>query len=169
MQVVYKKKRAPMFKTDRAVNRVVTKEFLDKRVGIAKFGRSVWVRYCDFMLARGYKVELYEPKETVSKYVTVFGNFDLTYKVRFSTHPPSSRRMLESDVKMVVGYSLDGKTYTLNDAIEATLRWFDIEGYPNEGIRESDRSTCGAMGKEAAHQTKEEGERGAPRQMVLFT
>lgn len=151
-----KRKLAPMYKTDRAVHRLVTREFLDRRVGNGKYGRSVWVRYCDVMLDQGYAVEIYEAKDTVSKYITVTGNFDITYKVRFSNHPPSYVRMLDSDVNMVVGYSRDGIRWTLEDAIIATLKWFDVD---NERARESNRETSGKLGEEAAYQNEEERDR----------
>lgn len=158
-----------MYKIDRAVHRIVTAEFLSKRVGSGKYGRSVWIRYCDYMLAQGYHVELYEAQETVSKYITVHAGGDLSFKVRFSDHPPSRLRMLESDVKMCVGYSTDGNRYTLDDAIAACLRWFNIDGYPYEGIREEDRSASSKLGKEKQNKNEEEGIWGDPRQMVLFT
>jgi hypothetical protein len=99
----------------------------------------------------------------------VYGNFDLKFKVRFSTHPPSRLRMLESDVCMCVGYSLDKIPHTLDDAIAATLRWFDVEGYPNERIRKSDRGAGCALGKEKKNKDKEKREGGTTGQMVLFT
>lgn len=110
-----------MYKKDRSVNRIVTYEFLDKRIGSGKYGISAWIKYCTFMLNRGYKVELYEAKETVSKYITVYSGHDLSFKVRFSDHPPSKQRMVESDVKMVVGIG----SHKLDEAIQHTLNWFD--------------------------------------------
>lgn len=106
----------------KANNLVVTEEFLKRRVGDARYSVSAWIRFCRSMLAMGYKVTLYEAKNTYSKYVTVHTVNDVAYKIRFSNHKPITHREANGDCDFFVGVTNFGVTNT-EQAIEAIIMW----------------------------------------------
>lgn len=161
----------PMCRTDRSVHREVTEEFLKKRVGNGQYGVSIWIKFCRYFLERGFYVELYEAKETVSKYITVHGNFDITFKLRFSNHPPSRHRMVDSDVNYWFGRNPAVSHFNhLQHAIEATMQYFRVdEEYAElQKARARHREQSREVRKAAEDQSKGEIQGGAVGQMVLF-
>lgn len=108
---------------------IVTKNFLDGRIGSGKLGVSMWIRFCDFMLDKGFKVELYEAQRTNSKYVTVSKGAK-SFKVRFSNHKPILQRELNGDCDFFVGVN-NTHTTTTRDAAVAVREYFGgFDGCP---------------------------------------
>lgn len=109
----------------KAINRQVTKEFLQHREKYAVFlgyKKQKWVEFCEEFLSRGYNIELYEAQRTVSKYVSVIRG-DKRFKVRFSNHKPINARELRGDCDCFVGIT-NLKTITSTMAIAKTLDFF---------------------------------------------
>jgi hypothetical protein len=106
---------------------VVSMEYLESRVH-PDHGPAKWIEFCAEMIGLGFRVILYEARETVSKYITVVDPTDSRrrYKVRFSNHPPHRSRFESSDCDFFVGKT---PSYTTNSrqAIEATRRFFGLE------------------------------------------
>lgn len=119
----------------KATNYKVTVPFLKLRVGDGRYGTSKWIQFCYDQMEKGRAVFLTEARDTVSKYVTVTGPFDLQFKVRFSNHKPIKFRELRGDCDFFVGICNFGTT-TLDDAIKATEEYFNV----GERSRES---SCG--------------------------
>lgn len=83
-----------------------------------------WIQFAEAMLKDGYKVAVKETGHTFSKYVTVHGAGDVTFKVRFSDHKPIKHRELEGDCDFFVGVTHTGvRTTTM--AIEAVKEFFN--------------------------------------------
>lgn len=113
----------------KATNDIVTQEFLDdrcRRSSDAGYEKAKWITFCECMLAQGYDVELYEARETFSKYITCW-NGPMSYKVRFSNHRPNKQRELMKDCDYFVGWTHTG-VRTTEMAIEATIKYLgDVE------------------------------------------
>lgn len=105
------------------VDRLVDEHFLKFRVGDGRYGVSMWILFCREMLKRGYKVRLKEAKNTVSKYITVYGINDDYFLVRFSNHKPIKSREANEDCDFFVGVT-NFKVTNTGQAIEATLKHF---------------------------------------------
>lgn len=89
------------------------------------FTKPKWISFCETMMKVGYAVELYEARQTVSKYVTVIDEADtgVAFKVRFSNHKPIESRELAGDCDFFVGHTNLGIT-TTREAISATWAHF---------------------------------------------
>jgi hypothetical protein len=85
-----------------------------RRAGFLR--KAKWIEFCEAMLARGYRVSLYEARRTVSKYLTVQCR-RRSFKVRFSNHAPV--REAAGDCDLFVGLYDFGTT--TDQAIEATV------------------------------------------------
>lgn len=97
-------------------NETLTMEFLATRT-FTKFGDPKWVMFARYFVSRGYDVELYEARQTHSKYLTVIkGN--RTFKVRFSDHKPIMAREIAGDCDYFVGRT-NLRTTTTDQAIMA--------------------------------------------------
>lgn len=105
----------------KATNTWVSTTYLSKRVH-PDYPKAKWIEFCEEMLARGYKIQLYEARETFSKYVTVVQG-DKRFRVRFSNHRPHRTRELGGDCDFFVGVTHTG-TRNTNDAIRATTAFF---------------------------------------------
>lgn len=106
----------------------VTLKFLKLRTDImasAGYAKPKYVEFCEEMLARGHKCTLYEARETVSKYVTVYGPGDVTYIVRFSNHRPNRVREARKDCDFFVGQVNFGQWKTTTEAISAVENCFN--------------------------------------------
>lgn len=116
----------------KATNREINQDFLNHRVKMAVdagYKKQKWVEFCEAMLARGYKVQLYEARRTVSKYITVICPETLVpYKVRFSNHKPIKYREQAGDCDFFVGMTHLGVT-TTEMAIKATFKYFEEKQY----------------------------------------
>lgn len=122
-----------MKRPKKAVDRVVTPEFLAERAKFAKslgFPKQQWVLFCEALLNRGYTMTLYEAKQTVSKYITVRRD-NKKFKVRFSDHKPIARRELTGDCDFFVGVTHLGVT-TAEQAYHATRKYFEGRRRPQE-------------------------------------
>jgi hypothetical protein len=83
----------------KATNKIVTLDYLKGRAeGLiaAGFNKSKWITFCEEMMRLGFTVELYEARQTKSKYCTVMRN-GKRYKVRFSDHKPIYHREMKGD------------------------------------------------------------------------
>lgn len=122
----------------KATNKKLTVEYLRNRAeGLvaAGFPKSKWIHFCEEMMRLGFAVELYEARQTKSKYCTVFrpDNRRETFKVRFSDHKPIHQREMAGDCDYFVGHTHTGIRNT-NDAINAVCNFFAVQrvkGYQN--------------------------------------
>ncbi len=89
------------------------------------FSKQKWISFCEVLLAKGFSIKLYEARETVSKYITVYRN-DKNYRVRFSNHKPSYNREKNRDCDFFVGVTHTG-TRTTNDALKAIGDFYGIK------------------------------------------
>ncbi|QSY98605.1 hypothetical protein J2J97_32390 (plasmid) [Rhizobium bangladeshense] len=93
-----------------------------ERVGYPK---AKWIGFCELMLTFALQVELYEARQTVSKYVTLTDGSGKRYKVRFSNHKPIHAREVGGDCDFFVGVTHLGVT-TTTQAIAAALAYFGL-------------------------------------------
>ena len=119
-----KSRKQPRTKNKKANRLIVTKEFLDSRVS-AQYGKQAWIRFCERMMSEGFVCELYEARQTVSKYVTVI-DCERKFKVRFSNHKPIHAREVRGDCNFFVGITNLGTTNT-SQAIAEALYFFNAK------------------------------------------
>ena len=117
----------------KVTNRVLDKEFLSIRNTYNQkynYPKQRWIQFCEYFIKRDFKVSLYEARKTRSKYVTVYGNFDLEFVVRFSDHPTQIQKkgLPPSDTRrcdFFVGPGFGNcPWFTLSDGISATINYF---------------------------------------------
>lgn len=117
-----------MKRPKKATHRPVNRDLLNHRVTYAKslgYTKQKWVEFCEVMLDHELILTLYEARETVSKYVTVY-SADKKFRVRFSNHKPIKGRELNGDCDFFVGHTHTG-IRTTTHAIHAALKFFNIE------------------------------------------
>ena len=73
----------------------------------------------------GFTVELYEARQTKSKYCTV-RHAGKQFKVRFSDHKPIYRREMQGDCDFFVGHTHTG-IRTTHDAANAVCNFFGVQ------------------------------------------
>lgn len=115
-------------KPKKLTNKEVTRALIKKRRDImanAGYSSPKYLDFCEAMLDIGYRVTLYEARETVSKYVTVYGAGDTEFKVRFSNHLPNRTREIRGDCDFFVGQTHQGKWQSTSQAIAATVEYFN--------------------------------------------
>lgn len=76
----------------------------------------------------GFTIELYEARQTKSKYCTVKRDVK-SFKVRFSDHKPIYHREMQGDCDFFVGVTNTGSRNT-HDAINATCNFFGVQRIP---------------------------------------
>lgn len=112
----------------KATNLEIVQSYLNERKKALINGGypvSQWIIFSEYFLERGYSVNLYEARQTVSKYVTVSHmDNNLQFKVRFSNHAPIRRREEAGDCDFFVGRT-NFKTTTTAMAIMACLKRFE--------------------------------------------
>lgn len=92
----------------KATNIEITPEFLNSRANLSLvrgYEKQKWIKFCEYFLARGYTMTLYEARRTVSKYITL-SNPKLKkekFKVRFSNHKPIRQREAAQSCDFFVG------------------------------------------------------------------
>jgi hypothetical protein len=86
----------------KVTNQLLTLEYLDARI-TQKFGPAKWMQFARHFIETGFDVELYEARQTVSKYLTVISKDGRKYKVRFSNHAPILEREINGDCDYFVG------------------------------------------------------------------
>jgi|GEM_PF-6843435 len=109
-------------------NSVITPLLLEARVQRtvnAGFSKQKWVEFCEILLRQGFKLTLYEARQTYSKYITVIkpGSRKRGFLVRFSNHKPNKRRELSGDCDFFVGVTHLGIT-TSRQALQAVFAHF---------------------------------------------
>lgn len=104
-------------KIPKITNERLTLEMINSRSS-TKFGDAKWMEFARHFIAKGVVVELYEARQTFSKYLTVI-NGEKRFKVRFSNHKPIASRELAGDCDYFVGHTNLGITRT-DQAIMAT-------------------------------------------------
>src|SRR5690606_17959069 len=83
-----------MKRPKKAARAKINKEFLNRRIQWSEnlgYGKQKWVYFCEVLIERRFQLELYEARQTVSKYITIRKN-NKTFKVRFSNHKPCKNR-----------------------------------------------------------------------------
>lgn len=119
----------------KATNKILTLDYLKGRtVGLvaAGYSKSKWIYFCEEMMRLGFKVELYEARQTKSKYCTVIRD-NRRFKVRFSDHKPIHHREMAGDCDFFVGHTHTGIRNT-HDAVNAVCNFFGVqrlEGFQN--------------------------------------
>lgn len=107
-------------------NQLLTLEFLDQRErSFDKYERPKWMYFARHFLEKGWQVELYEARQTFSKYLTVIYN-NRRYKVRFSNHKPILEREINGDCDYFVGRT-NLRTTNTDSAIMATEIFLEME------------------------------------------
>lgn len=112
----------------KATNKVVTTGYLKGRAEVLVrmgYSKSKWIYFCEEMLRLDFTVELYEARQTKSKYCTVKRD-GRTFKVRFSDHKPIYQREMQGDCDFFVGYTHTGIRNT-HDAVNAVCNFFGVE------------------------------------------
>lgn len=114
---------------NKAVNIPVTNTFLNSRETVtlsAGYNTPKWIEFCRYFLKAGFKIYLYEARQTVSKYITLKKENikDVEFKVRFSNHKPIKSRELGKDCDFFVGKTHTG-IRTTHDAKMAALHFFN--------------------------------------------
>lgn len=125
-------------KRKKATNKLLTRDYLLNRAqGLiaAGFPKSKWIYFCEEMMRLDFTVELYEARQTKSKYCTVRkqGDWSKSFKVRFSDHKPIHYREMAGDCDFFVGVTHTG-TRNTHDAINAVCNFFGVQriaGSPN--------------------------------------
>lgn len=122
----------------KATNIVVTSNFLKSRTEFLRqndWPKSKWIYFCEEMMRLGFTVELYEARQTKSKYCTVRRD-NRSFKVRFSDHKPIYHREMQGDCDFFVGYTHTGIRNT-HDAVNAVCNFFGVQrisGVPNPKV-----------------------------------
>lgn len=114
----------------KATNKRVCQDFLNSRTRYLQsngWAKSQWIVFCEEMLRFGLICELYEARNTVSKYITVRDGNDwsVQFKVRFSDHKPILHREMAGSCDFFVGRT-NLKVTTTQMAITTTLDFFKI-------------------------------------------
>ncbi len=125
----------------KATNVKVTQGLLNSRINFLKandWPKSKWIFFCEEMLRLGFTVELYEARQTKSKYCTVKrpATGKKPFKVRFSDHKPIYHREAAGDCDFFVGVTHTGVRNTQH-AINAVCAHFEIDR--NNPFSEEDR------------------------------
>lgn len=115
-------------KKRKATNMVVTSNFLQSRTQFLRennWPKSKWIFFCEEMMRLGFTVELYEARQTKSKYCTVKKD-GKSFKVRFSDHKPIYHREMNGDCDYFVGHTNTGIRNT-QGAINAVCNFFGVQ------------------------------------------
>lgn len=103
----------------------VGKNYILKKIDeykISLYPCPKWLIFCKLFIDEGFDVRVYFAKKTVSKYCYIrLGK--KCYKVRFSNHSPSDRKVITGDCDFFVGRTRYGITST-EDAIFSTRKFF---------------------------------------------
>jgi hypothetical protein len=109
--------------TDKATNLSVTPDFLQQRAERSTskgYAKQKWISFCEALLSDGYRLSIYEARQTFSKYITVHGRGAKPFKVRFSNHRPIAARERAGDCDFFVGVT--NLTITTTDQALAAVR-----------------------------------------------
>lgn len=106
------------YQDKRARDLILTQEYLNKRVS-KTFGKQKWIIFSETLLKEGYNLSMYEAKRTLSKYITINGE----YTVRISNHAPNKQREENKDCDFFVGHTNFG-IRTIYDALYAVRKYF---------------------------------------------
>jgi hypothetical protein len=101
---------------------LTTRYEMAKRRGFVQ--KAKWIIFSETLLAKGFTLQMYEAKLTVSKYIVVTRpGSDKKFKVRFSDHMPAEGRIKRSDCDLFVGKSQFGWINT-QQALKVVLNHF---------------------------------------------
>jgi hypothetical protein len=148
----------------KATHKLMTYVELERRATacIAKgFQKQKWIIFCETLMDLGYKISLYEARQTVSKYVTVIG-WDREFKVRFSNHKPIYAREAQGDCDFFVGVTNLGVT-RMEDALNATKQFFYQRDLQLQAKWEKDSLSQGQRNSRSSR----EGQRKLPEQVLV--
>lgn len=109
----------------KARNEKITTTMLNKRAErciALGYEKQKWVTFCEILLEQGFKLSLYEARQTLSKYITIRRG-DKAFKVRFSNHRPNKKREAAMDCDFFVGVN-NQTTTTTADALIAVKAFF---------------------------------------------
>lgn len=116
-------------RTRKVRNAHMDRQFLTYRAEMARRGGFSTPRYIWFgfrLLELGLKAQLYEARETRSKYITIFADkAGPRFKVRFSNHKPNEHVELSGDCDFYVGHTNTG-IRTSEDALRAVEQFFRV-------------------------------------------
>lgn len=107
---------------------LINSVFLEKRANscMAKgFSKQKWISFCEVLISKGFSIKIYEARETVSKYITVFKDGKY-FRVRFSNHKPNYTREKNKDCDFFVGVTHTG-IRTTEDALKAIGVFYGIK------------------------------------------
>lgn len=96
-------------------NDFLTKEILNQKWKMFQgmgYPKAKWIVFSEILLDEGFTLQIYEAKETASKYITVSKNNMNGFKVRFSNHKPIEYRERNGDCDFFVGVTNLGVTNT---------------------------------------------------------
>lgn len=118
-------------KKKKATNKLLTMDYLRSRAqGLIEYGfpKSKWIYFCEEILRLGFTAELYEARQTKSKYITVRrpDDWSKSFKVRFSDHKPIYHREMAGDCDFFVGMTHTG-TRNTHDAVNAVCNFFGVQ------------------------------------------
>lgn len=116
-----------------APQRFTTQVLAERRLRAQTRGYPIpkWVRFCQLMREKHFKVFFYDSRSTVSKYVYIRRKGHSQFKVRFSNHKANFQNEKAGDSDFYVGVGNAGVT-TTEDAIKATLDHFGVKYTANE-------------------------------------
>jgi hypothetical protein len=116
-----------MAKYHKATHEIVDRRMVGKRkAAMIGMGYSIpkYLTFCETLLDAGYEIELYEARQTASKYITVRQG-GKSFMVRFSNHKPILAREVRGDCDFFVGVTNLGVT-TTDDALRAVYDFFGV-------------------------------------------
>lgn len=124
----HKKRKKRIFK---ATDLRLDQKFLEKaynRIKGGGYSKQKWVEFSELFLEKGFDVFLYEARQTCSKYITLRHPqlSGVSFKVRFSNHPPIKAREDRGDCDFFVGRA-NNSISTTADAVQAALRHFRVK------------------------------------------
>ncbi len=128
-------------KKKKANNKKLSLDYLrQKAEGLVAHGfpKSKWIYFCEEIIRLGFTAELYEARQTHSKYITVRrpDDWSKSFKVRFSDHKPIRYREMAGDCDFFVGHTHTGVRNT-HDAVNAVCNFFGVQriaGFENPKV-----------------------------------
>lgn len=118
-------------KRTRSKQVAIDQEYIDRRKSQAhpEYPTPMWLRFIQICVNKGLRVDVYEAKTTVSKYITLRSHECPTIlKVRFSEHKPTT----DNDADIFVGLDPNGRRWSTKSAIRYVGITYGWELPPNQ-------------------------------------